>query len=383
MTGERVLVVSGGNEMFAYRTAVCLADDGFGVVVATPKRSSSLRFSRYVSGTTRLSMDRCGPDHESVAIALAGAVEKHRADVVFPADLVALSACRAAAAHLSVPIVATPSPEVVDVCHDKGRFAQLLDRIGCPQPAQPVVIGSLDEINVITFDRPMIAKPVDGDGGIGVARVDSADELRRHLNSRLPGTGLPLLVQEFIPGSDIDCSFYAEGGLLLTWAVQTRESLADPLIDFVIDDRVVELCKVVVSALGYEGLGHADLRIDERDGSVRFIELNPRVWGSVHYANFLGANFPAFAVRRAMGQQGNPSDPPVGPCRDPDLQAVQAVKALVGRPITAPANLRDAEKRMFVSKHEDSMPLAFMNVRSLVWKRWQRAKSRVTGSTST
>jgi predicted ATP-grasp superfamily ATP-dependent carboligase len=79
------------------------------------------------------------------------------------------------------------------------------------------------------------------------------------------------------------------------------------------------------------GLRDADLRIDDRDGSVRMIELNPRLWGSVHYSHFVGANFPELAVRRALGESVTELDPPVGRCRSYGLPIAQAAQAMLLR----------------------------------------------------
>jgi len=362
--------------MFTHRASMCLADDNYSVVVATAQRFSSMRTSREVTATHYIPLNVLRSANADSTTAIAAAVERHRADVVFPTDLVALRACTGAASQLPIPVICSPSNEVVDTCHNKDRFAELLTKIGAPHP-HTTAVHSLEQARRLTFDRPMIAKPIDGDGGIGVNRVDNVEEFDRHTRSGLPGTRLPLLVQEFVPGVDIDCSFYAEGGNILAWAVQTRSSANDPLIEFVLDDRVVSVCRLVVAALGYDGLGHADLRIDERDGTVKVIELNPRVWGSVQYAHFVGAAFPGFAVRRALGLDAEPPQPPVGSCRNPPLEALSALKGLLGRQIVAPPGLSEAEQRMFIAKHADPMPHVVRRLRSKIWRAREGARARI------
>lgn len=372
MTQQSVLIVSGLNEMFAYRTALCLADDQFSLSVASPKGRSSLLASRHVSGVSTIPIVDETFDASAVTKALMAAVGAHQPDVIFPTDLVAQAVCAAAADHLAVPVIASPTIETVNLCNDKARFAQLLDRIGCRQPDAARVIDSRDEIDEIGFEYPMIVKPVTGGGGIGVARVDTRQELADHMTSGRPGTTPPLLLQEFIPGQDIDCSFYAEDGQILASAVQTRRHPSDPSIEFTRNDQVVQVCEAVVNGLSYEGLGHMDLRIDERDGSVRVIELNPRVWASVHYAHFAGANFPALAVHRALGREPKAPEQPLGRCNNPRLKVMAALRGLLGRPITAPSDLNSAEQLMFVAKHADPLPTLLIAARSRLW--WLRSR---------
>jgi predicted ATP-grasp superfamily ATP-dependent carboligase len=70
--------------------------------------------------------------------------------------------------------------------------------------------------------------------------------------------------------------------------VQMRE---DGGMRFPDDDRVVSLGRDICRASGYHGVAHIDMRIDERTGQVNVIEFNPRFWGSLIYASWMGVNF--------------------------------------------------------------------------------------------
>lgn len=41
----------------------------------------------------------------------------------------------------------------------------------------------------------------------------------------------------------------------------------------------------------YHGVGNIDVRLDETDGQVKFLELNPRFWGSISSSLFYGVDF--------------------------------------------------------------------------------------------
>lgn len=379
MKNQRVLIVGGANEMFAYRTASCLHDAGYEVVAAMAKSRSTLRSSGLVNSVARFDASTYGGDREALSVAMSLIVAEHEIDVVFPVDLPTIEALASGASHLLVPVVALPEPDVVASCHDKSRFAEVLSASDIAQPAEPVVIATaseIDDLDPALFVTPRFVKQVDGDGGIGVARVDSIEELADHVASGRPGTAPPLLLQEFVPGHDIDCSFYAEGGEMLAFAVQTRVAQTDPTVTFVVDDRVSQTCGAIVEALGYDGLGHADLRIDDRDGRVVAIELNPRVWGSVHYALAAGVNFPALAVSRALRETEPSLDLELGPVTNPDVDLKTCLKALVGMRISAPESLNGPEQRMFLAKHLDPWALLALQARSRLWRLKQGFGSR-------
>lgn len=375
MSGARVLLVGGANEMFVYRTAVCLVDAGHDVGVLTTERWSSLRTSKLIGRVSHVDPDVLGGDDDIVSVALARVIAEHRAEVVFATDLPALAACQRALPTLLVPSVAMPSSDVVGACHDKGRFADLLDEIGVPAPTGTQVLAGRAEVDAAVVDWPAIVKPVDGDGGIGVARLDGHGDLVAHVRSGGPGTGFPLLVQEFVPGVDIDCSFYAEDGTILAWAVQ-RPVAGEDALEFLLDERVVDVCRRLVAALAYDGLGHADLRVDERDGSIRCIELNPRVWGSVHFAHAAGANFPDLAVRRALGDRDLTLRPPVGTCTNSPLDRVAALRGVLGLPFAVPPALDRASAALYRTKHADPVPMTIQRMRSRLWHARQRGRAR-------
>ena len=52
----------------------------------------------------------------------------------------------------------------------------------------------------------------------------------------------------------------------------------------------------------WKGLAEVELKIDDRDGKAKVIEINPRVWGYFGFPIHCGVNFPWFYCRAAMGQ---------------------------------------------------------------------------------
>ena len=113
-----------------------------------------------------------------------------------------------ALADAGVPILGTP-PEAIDRAEDRGRFGEILDQLGIPQPAGAVA-RSLDEA-LSTADRigfPVLVRPSYVLGGRAMEIVYDAEQMRSWLD-RNAGEGA-VLVDKFLEGAvevDVDAVF--------------------------------------------------------------------------------------------------------------------------------------------------------------------------------
>lgn len=371
MNRPTVLIVA-DEDTFGHKATLCLARAGMTVHAMSPRRSTALRWSRHITGIHRLAWDLLqepGPEFVRRLEDVAAAV---KADVIFPIDESPIQALASVADELTTPTVAIPSVAAFDTCNDKHRFARFCDQHGLAQPTTWHLIETPDALpNDIEY--PVIAKPTLGGGGLGVVRIDSASALAEHMASGTSGSAPPLLVQDYIPGTDIDCSFLAESGRLVASAVQTRASMHDRTIRFVDRPDVVEVCAELAAALGYDGLAHVDLRIDERDDSVRLIEANPRVWGSVAYAMQAGINFPALAVDRVLHAGFEPPKPiePLSVTNTP-VRSGMIMRARLGRP--APADLSGPDAAAWEANAADPWPTVAVQARRVVHRLLERVR---------
>lgn len=364
-------LIIGDEDVFAHKTALCLAEGGFAVHALSPRRGTALRWSRHVTAVHRLDWDLLKDPGPELVARLEAVATHAGADVIFPVDESPIQAVGAIADQLETPTVAVPNPDVFDICNDKHRFAEFCDQHGLPQPPSWQLIPGPDEIPH-DLAYPVIAKPRFGGGGVGVVKLDSQAELADHMRSGAAWAEAPLLVQDFIPGIDVDCSFLAESGRIIASAVQTRRSMHDRTIHFLDRPDVVEVCDRLVAALDYDGLAHVDLRVDDRDDSVRVIETNPRVWGSVAYAMQAGINFPALAADRAVSDHPAPAgvlqhvavtNTPIGP----SMLARSALRR------GAPSELSTVDAAAWEANADDPLPNLAMAARRI----FQRVQEKV------
>ena len=338
----------------------------------SPRRSTALRWSRHITRVYRLPFEILHGSGPELAKRIDDVATRVGADVVFPIDETPIRAVSAAADQLTTATVSLPRPDVFDICNDKHAFAQFCDSHDLPQPASWRMVTSADDLPP-DLNYPVIAKPPLGGGGIGVVRVDTPAALADHLRSGVTGSAPPILVQDFIPGTDIDCSFLAESGTLVASAVQTRASMHDRTVQFLDRPDVEAICADLARALDYDGLAHVDLRLDERDGSIRIIETNPRVWGSIAYAMQAGINFPALAVDRAMGQARSGEAPRVDPVAVTNTPVSPSMLARSVLRRGAPAGLSGPDAAAWEANAADPLPSLAIHLRHLV----NRVQSRL------
>jgi hypothetical protein len=66
---------------------------------------------------------------------------------------------------------------------------------------------------------------------------------------------------------------------------------------------LVEGIQPFFEKLGWKGLAEVELKVDDRDGKAKVIEVNPRVWGYFGFPIGCGVNFPWLYCKAAMGQK--------------------------------------------------------------------------------
>ncbi len=249
-------------------------------------------------------------------------IRHRRIDLVVPADTRCtrmLSRCGTAVQGAA--LFPMPSTELFDRLYDKWHFYELLANAGLATP-RTVLAASVTAASEIDLRFPVVIKPRQGENGHGVYLLNDKAALSAALRSADREGRLPLLVQEWIPGWDIDLDLCADRGELTVWLAQIRDPQG---MHFVRDERVFALGRAICRAVGYHGVAHVDMRVDNRTGEVVVIEFNPRFWGSLIWASWTGVNFLS-AGAALVGVSRQPTFAPIhGTC--PFLGATPGVLA--------------------------------------------------------
>jgi D-alanine-D-alanine ligase len=201
---------------------------------------------------------------------------------------------------LKIPYTGSP-PEALELCRNKFLSKLVLEREGIPSPRFQLFRNAGDPFRL---DFPVIVKPAMEDASIGitadsVARSEKA--LRRNIHRILKTYNQPALVEEYIPGREINASLIMDGkqarvlplseiifefpqgashilGFEAKWVEESplfqRSIPACPAkLDSKTEAKIANLARKACSVLGVKGYARVDFRLQGDKPFV--IEVNP------------------------------------------------------------------------------------------------------------
>lgn len=248
--------------------------------------------------------------------ALLSVCQREQIDVVLPLhheDLVQIAPKKKLfeESGFRLPI---PDYPLVELAIDKYRMAKLADRSGIPIPETFLLneVTSKDLEQTIGF--PLLVKLRSSTGQRGQRRVHTAEELEAHTHSLLEQYDPEeIIIQEYVPGTVRDAMYTV--GLLYNHnhelracvplkKIRSRPYTGGTAICTKAENRhdLQDMAVKLMSAVG-EWIGIADIEFKiDPSGKPRYIELNPRPWGSMYGAYAAGADFPLLWVKTALNE---------------------------------------------------------------------------------
>ena len=225
-----------------------------------------------------------------------------------------------------VPYIDFP---LLDDITQKRRFYELCEELDIPYPKTwyfDCSDAGPDELPLDELPFPLIAKPSNSAqfqnaeptvrGWRKIYEIEDAAEMAEVWKSLRESSYNNLMVlQDFIPGSDdairtLTTFSNTEGevrcvsGGVVCLQDHDPTAIGNPLcILGEREDAIVECAKRFVKRVGYCGMANFDIKLDERDGSFRFFEVNTRCGRNTYYMSLGGQNFVELIVREfVMGQ---------------------------------------------------------------------------------
>jgi predicted ATP-grasp superfamily ATP-dependent carboligase len=211
---------------------------------------------------------------------------------------------------LNVKTTPVAQTETLEILSNKWTFARLLQTHDLPMP-QTFLAEDLQQYEAIPLPFPRAVKPLEGGGRWIAGRDTPGSYIKKDREEYMACAkdGFPLLVQEFIPGTDVGLNIFAVQGKLIAWTMQEFVDGGNRL-KFFKSEEMLKLGEQLAAATNFQGLANIDLRLDSRDGRYTFIECNPRFWGSLRASRWYGVNFPVLAVSTALGKDTGPKIQP-------------------------------------------------------------------------
>jgi len=211
-----------------------------------------------------------------------------------------------------VPILGT-SPEAIDLAEDRGRFGDLLNRLGLSAPPWRVATSPADvEAAAREIGYPVLVRPSYVLGGRAMAICDSPAEIGAYLR-REPPEGV-ILVDRFLEGAiEFDVDALCDGDTCWVAAVMEHVEAAgihsgDSACVLppqqIASELIAELeaqTAAIATALGVVGLINVQYAL--ADGRLYVIEANPRASRTIPFvAKATGVPLVRHALRVMLGE---------------------------------------------------------------------------------
>jgi D-aspartate ligase len=214
-----------------------------------------------------------------------------------------------------------PPWEVLSRIQSKRSQLEAAERAGLAVP-RTLSPGSAAEARTAADELgyPVLVKPSSTEGfkrrfGRQAFRCETAADVER---AYADAEEYEPLVQEVIPGGDgalftLGSYLDRDGEALGLFCGRKLRQTPPGLIgtcrvgEALWDEEVVDRGLTLLRALKYTGLSQVELKRDARDGSLRLMEINPRLWQWHGLAAACGVDLPRIAYEDLTGQRPEPA----------------------------------------------------------------------------
>ncbi len=180
--------------------------------------------------------------------------------------------------------------------HDKMDMRLAFSKHGVPCP-KFWQVQSVDDIEKEGLTFPLIVKPVDRSGSLGVAKVDNMDDLNIAIeNACSDSFRKTAIVEQFVEGREVSVEFISYDGVHYPLTITDKVTTGAPhfvelahhqpsTLTTEIKDSLYSITKNALDALGVaNGASHSEYKIT-KDGEIFIIETGARMGG-----DFIGSD---------------------------------------------------------------------------------------------
>ncbi|HET7148092.1 MAG TPA: ATP-grasp domain-containing protein [Candidatus Nitrosopolaris sp.] len=222
-------------------------------------------------------------------------VKKYQVEVLMPSsgfDIYPYSENRKQLAEMGAEAIVSDRDKL-EICRDKMLTFQTLSN----KFILPFTTEDSNKINIF----PVLAKPRFGKGSRGIVKIDDESDLKYIMSKRND-----LVFQEFLPGTEytVDVLSDLNGKPLIAVPrirMQTKAGISTK--GRVLRDPALEAdCMKIAEYIGIRGPCCMQMK-ESAQGTLKLIEVNPRMGGGTIFTSLAGANFPALLLDMIEGRQ--------------------------------------------------------------------------------
>ncbi len=234
---------------------------------------------------------------EEACDALIAITVEHKIDLVIPiSDADAEITALARAKTSNMDLFPTGSVEAVRIMRSRNRTTELCAELGIDTPETVFTHTETLTSDAEKRGYPFFLKQSGSVASRGVARIDNERVLRSVAKNIRPGTEIQM--QEVVYGDMVGMTaFCREGAVLKSFAFQTPYVLShrgNPPFATVKKEtpHLLDYMTKIASHLNWSGGIDLDF-LQDRDGKTYLLEINPRLSGTIVFAQKIGVDFPS------------------------------------------------------------------------------------------
>ncbi|HKR89915.1 MAG TPA: ATP-grasp domain-containing protein [Phenylobacterium sp.] len=319
--------------LLPYRIMRCAEAAGASVSVMHTAGAADLRFSNRPEGCYPTDRAVDGAFDPLLAEEINLRARRLGVDMVLPGDAPSTRSLIAVRDLVAPPCFPMPDLDRYDLLNDKWRFQALCAELGIKTPGGVLyadVEALRTDLRLGKVPFTAIAKPLSMDSGIGCVVLNAGTAARQVQRIFYA----PILVQDFIAGSDIGASSYCDEGKITAFVAHRYHHQTYATFD---DERIYDVVESVARRLALTGVFNFDMRLTP-DGRIYFLECNPRFFFKIAMSMLSGINFVALGLPGAQVEHA-----PVR-CGETVVQLPKAALAALATPWKLRARSWDALK---------------------------------------
>ena len=270
------------------------------VYLVHDRRAASLSYSRRCK-VVHATKDLGSADPDRVLGIINDLHLKVGLDSVIASDVESLALLSKIRERLLAPVFPMADAGTLATLNDKWTFYKLCDAAGVAVP-KSLFVGCQAEFDSGAVEHdlgyPVIVKPVSsyGQRGISIFRNRrQAEEWSKDCVDRKQ----PMIVQEYIEGTDWAISVFAQDGVIKHWVSWVCPSQLDHgygvgrflATEFRPRDDLFAMTQKIVAATGFSGVANFDARYDDQACRMKMLECNPRFFNRMSAARLSGLDF--------------------------------------------------------------------------------------------
>lgn len=208
-----------------------------------------------------------------------------------------------------------PSPEQL-TRRSKDRLGEVADKAGLAYPRTEVVTNAgwfYDNLRD-GWSWPLVVKGQFYDAVVVRTPEEAAAAFRRMARE----WGVPVLVQEYIVGEEINLTALGDGrGGMLAPVMMSKRAITEKGKAWagisIWDERLLEAARELVAELRWPGPLEVEV-IRDHEGTYHLVEVNPRFPAWIYLSHGVGRNLPRRLVDLLLGLEASPEPEPVTGC---------------------------------------------------------------------